>query len=799
MARNAGGDAGSNLFQVQHLFVTLELVQDFMQHLLDVARRNSGCRGLDGDGARAERFHFKAVAVQFVADLREDRHLARSQLDDERHQQLLLFGRLGQAQLADFFEQNAFVRDVLVNDPQALWIDREDERVANLAHGTKRAQRIQFGRCVVVRKDGRAAIFAPYHGGSARYRTAKRLRREAGHGNRRISFDGKAAALELQPRTERRDLGRTQSKRSIGSGHLQLVSRKIAGSRRERRRSCGLGVNLRYEGGHWPGFHQDGANGIANEVVQHRGLPKAHLGLGGMHVDVNLGEGHLQEQQHDRENRRRNDVAVSLGEGVLHHAIANQAAIDEDENRVAVKLLDLRPRNKAVKFYVSGNRRFVVFFVAPPRRRLRQSHARQRQQRAQRNQLIERLLAKHLVDTLRVAGHGRGDQHGVGRGVQLPVHLGMGQGVVRYQRCDVRQFGGFSLQEFSARGNVEEQIADRDARAQRQARLLDGQQLAAGDLDHRSGSVFGRMGLQTQAAYGSHGRQRLSTKSQGCNVQQVVGIADLGGGVTLESQHGIVAHHPAAVVGHLDQFLATCFDGDPDAARTGIQRVFQQLLDHRSGALHDFAGGDLVGYVFGENVDAAHDFKSNSPQRHRESISVSSFEFRRKLASSAIAGTYWVHYSINSPQRHRDTEKQRKFLSLKFQGSTKIAKLKKGAKRRTSPNVSQGGGEWRKAARSAGGARSISGNHGAGLLRRSFLATSAGVYRFFVRARHTTPSTQRFAQIRLATASLSAAQSCNLQLPVHPAEQLEMRIAGRQRHPDLAYGDANLGPNLEQL
>src|SRR5664279_1329447 len=63
---------------------------------------------------------------------------------------------------------------------------------------------------------------------------------------------------------------------------------------------------------------------------------------------------------------------------------------------------------------------------------------------------------------------------------------------------------------------------------------------------------------------------------------------------------------------------------------------------------------------------------------------VSSFEFQRKLASSAIAGTYWVHYSINSPQRHRDTEKQRKFLSVKFQGSTKIAKLKKGAKRRTS-------------------------------------------------------------------------------------------------------------------
>src|SRR5664279_2627100 len=54
-------------------------------------------------------------------------------------------------------------------------------------------------------------------------------------------------------------------------------------------------------------------------------------------------------------------------------------------------------------------------------------------------------------------------------------------------------------------------------------------------------------------------------------------------------------------------------------------------------------------------------------------------------------------------------------------------------------------------------------------------------------------------QIRLPTACLSAAQSCNLQLPVHLAEQLEMRIARRQRHPNLAYGDANLGPDLEQL
>jgi hypothetical protein len=49
------------------------------------------------------------------------------------------------------------------------------------------------------------------------------------------------------------------------------------------------------------------------------------------------------------------------------------------------------------------------------------------------------------------------------------------------------------------------------------------------------------------------------------------------------------------------------------------------------------------------------------------------------------------------------------------------------------------------------------------------------------------------------TPSLSAAQSCTLQLPVHLAEQIQVRIARRQRYPDFPYRDTNLGPDLEQL
>src|SRR5580693_7780941 len=76
--------------------------------------------------------------------------------------------------------------------------------------------------------------------------------------------------------------------------------------------------------------------------------------------------------------------------------------------------------------------------------------------------------------------------------------------------------------------------------------------------------------------------------------------------MAFEGEHGIVAHHAAAVVGDLDQLFATSFDVDLDASRACVERVLEQLFYHRGRALHHFAGGDLVGDVLGEDVDAAH-------------------------------------------------------------------------------------------------------------------------------------------------------------------------------------------------
>ena len=101
-------------------------------------------------------------------------------------------------------------------------------------------------------------------------------------------------------------------------------------------------------------------------------------------------------------------------------------------------------------------------------------------------------------------------------------------------------------------------------------------------------------------------RQRLAAKSERRNAQQVVGVFDFRGGVALEGQHGIVAHHAASVVGDLDQLLAARLDLNANARGTGVQRVLQQLLHHRRGTLNHLAGGDLVGNSLGEDVNLAH-------------------------------------------------------------------------------------------------------------------------------------------------------------------------------------------------
>ena len=91
-----------------------------------------------------------------------------------------------------------------------------------------------------------------------------------------------------------------------------------------------------------------------------------------------------------------------------------------------------------------------------------------------------------------------------------------------------------------------------------------------------------------------------------CIRDRIVYRREFRSGVALEGQQGVVAHHAAAVVGDPQQTPAAGLDLDADVGGAGVEGVFEKLLDYRGGALDDFAGGDLIGDLVGENSNAAH-------------------------------------------------------------------------------------------------------------------------------------------------------------------------------------------------
>ena len=220
--------------------------------------------------------------------------------------------------------------------------------------------------------------------------------------------------------------------------------------------------------------------------------------------------------------------------------------------------------------------------------------------------MIQRVLAEDLKDTFcRLTDRGC-DQQGMGRGVQLEVLVGVSQGVMRNQRGDVCQLGGFGLEKLAPRRGIEEQVAYRERSPRRRARIFARQQLTPGNFHPRAGAFRRRAGHHLHPCDGGDRGQRFAAKAQGRDREQVVAGAQLGGGVAFESQQGVVAHHAAAVVGDAYKLAPSALDCEDDTGGPGVESILQQLFDYRSRPVDDLAGGDLVGHLVGQYVDAAH-------------------------------------------------------------------------------------------------------------------------------------------------------------------------------------------------
>ena len=68
-----------------------------------------------------------------------------------------------------------------------------------------------------------------------------------------------------------------------------------------------------------------------------------------MHIHIHFGGRHLDKKQDHGKHRRRQNIAIGLGDGMLNEAVANQPSIDENENRIAIELLNFRLRNKPMQ------------------------------------------------------------------------------------------------------------------------------------------------------------------------------------------------------------------------------------------------------------------------------------------------------------------------------------------------------------------------------------------------------------------------------------------------------------------
>src|SRR5215469_11596114 len=235
VAGDRSSDLCANLLQIEGLLFALELLEDLVQHVLDFRRGNARRCGLHRDGANAEGLDLEAVVIELVRDLRENSHLARRKLDQQRYEHLLVLGRIGETLAQDLLKEHAFVRDVLVDDPQSLRVDGEDERIANLPKRFERSKRVEADGSIVVDDPSSAAVVMGDYGrhvGKGTHSIAclgtcnirKGLRAEARHRNCSVCFDVNADVAEVQGRGERWGFLSTQGEGKVSFVDVQRVS-----------------------------------------------------------------------------------------------------------------------------------------------------------------------------------------------------------------------------------------------------------------------------------------------------------------------------------------------------------------------------------------------------------------------------------------------------------------------------------------------------------------------------------------------------------------------------------------------
>ena len=307
-------------------------------------------------------------------------------------------------------------------------------------------------------------------------------------------------------------------------------------------------------------------------------IPESDLGLGRMHIHVHIRSRHRELEQEGGANAGRNGRPVRGLGGADHSVVAHGAAVHGDEDAPARQAdvdgtLDQPADAHRAGQVVDGDK--PIRGVDAPER----GHALAQGRRGREGQRLAPVVGDRETDVP------PGQRHG-------------GQHV-----DDRPPLGSCPAKEFLAGRRVVEQRFHGDIRAAASRPVADAHEHPAGDAYDGAGTVDCRR-FDLEARHRTDSRQRLATKAEAGDPDEILCRADLRRGVPLDREHGVVTVHPRAVIAHANGGAATFDDRDVDRRRASVERVLHQFLDHRRRALDDLAGGNLVGDGVRQDGDA---------------------------------------------------------------------------------------------------------------------------------------------------------------------------------------------------
>ena len=173
--------------------------------------------------------------------------------------------------------------------------------------------------------------------------------------------------------------------------------------------------------------------------------------------------------------------------------------------------------------------------------------------------------------------------------------------------CHKGSLAGVLFEELHAGGGIVEQVLHPDGGAHSTGGRLPALLLAAGDAVAGGKLVHLGAGEQLYPRYAGNRGQCLAAEAQCMDAVQVIRLFNFAGGVADEGCRDILGINAGAVIADLDQLYAAGLDAYGDLRCTGVDGVFQQLLDYRCRALHHLTGGDQLSGMFIQNMDDCHD------------------------------------------------------------------------------------------------------------------------------------------------------------------------------------------------